>query len=211
VTYRAVIFDLGGVVFPSPIDIFRVYEREQGLPDRFISEVVLADPEHGSWSRLERGELTVERFATEFEVECEAAGARVDARALMAAVGQGFAARPEMLAALRAIRAHGLKTGALTNNWVADEPSDGGVHTLADVFDVVVESAVEGLRKPDPRIYELACERLDVRPEESVFLDDLGVNLKSARALGMTTIKVDDPVAALAELTGVLGFELMSS
>ncbi len=207
-SYRAVTFDLGGVVFPSPLDVFRAYEREHGLPDRFISRVVVADPEGGAWARLERGELTVESFATEFEAECGAAGGRVDAQALMAAVGQGFAARPEMLAALRAIRAHGLKTGALTNNWVADEPSPGGVRALDDVFDVVVESAVEGLRKPDPRVYELACERLRVQPDESVFLDDLGVNLKSARTLGMTTIKVDDPAEALAELAGVLGFTL---
>ena len=207
-TFRAVIFDLGGVVFPSPIDVFRAYEREQGLPDRFISEVVLADPEAGAWSRLERGELTVERFVAEFEAECEAAGARVDAGALMAAVGQGFDARPEMLAALRAIRVHGLKTGALTNNWVAEEPSDGGLRSLDDLFDVVVESAVEGLRKPDPRIYELACERLAVRPDESVFLDDLGANLKPARALGMMTIKVANPTNALAELAAVLGIAL---
>ncbi len=205
-TYRAVIFDLGGVVFPSPIDVFRAYERKEGLPERFISEVVLADPDAGAWARLERGELTVERFVGEFEAECEAAGARVDAGALMAAVGQGFDARPEMVAALRAIRAQGLKTGALTNNWVAEEPSDGGVRSLDDLFDVIVESAVEGLRKPDPRIYELACQRLGVSPDESVFLDDLGANLKPARALGMTTIKVGEPADALAELAAVLGF-----
>jgi putative hydrolase of the HAD superfamily len=208
VSYRAVIFDLGGVVFPSPIDVFRVYEREQGLPDRFISEVVLADPEGGAWARLERGELTVQRFVTAFEAECAAAGERVDAGALMAAVGQGFDARPEMLAALRAIRSHGLKTGALTNNWVADEPSERPLRSLDALFDVVVESAVEGLRKPDPRIYELVCNRLGVRTDESVFLDDLGANLKPARALGMTTIKVAEPGAALAELSTVLGITL---
>lgn len=207
-TYRAVIFDLGGVVFPSPIDVFRAYEREQGLPDRFISEVVLADPEGGAWARLERGELTVERFVAAFEAECAAAGERVDAGALMATVGQGFDARPEMLAALRAIRSHGLKTGALTNNWVAEESAERPLRSLDDLFDVVVESAVEGLRKPDPRIYEMVCERLGVRPDESVFLDDLGSNLKPARALGMTTIKVADPAAALAELSKTLRIPL---
>ncbi len=207
-TYRAVIFDLGGVVFPSPLDVFRAYEREHGLPDRFISRVVLADPDRGAWARLERGELTVEAFCAEFEAECEAAGERVDARALMTSVGQGFDARPEMLAALRALRTRGLRTGALTNNWVADEPTGGAVRALDDLFDVVVESAVEGLRKPDPRIYELVCERLGVRPDQSVFLDDLGANLKPARGLGMTTIKVNDPDEALAELSTVLGFSV---
>jgi putative hydrolase of the HAD superfamily len=207
-TYRAVIFDLGGVVFPSPIDVFRDYEREEGLPHRFLSEVVLADPEAGAWARLERGELTMAEFCAEFEAECTAAGRRIDATALMNAVGEGFAPRPEMVTAITAIRAHGLKTGALTNNWTPDEPREGGVSDLTDVFDVVVESAVEGVRKPDPRIYELACERLGVRPDESVFLDDLGVNLKAARALGMTTIKVAAPTDALAELSEVLGFAL---
>lgn len=210
-SYRAVIFDLGGVVFPSPIDVFRAYERERGLPHRFLSEVVLADPERGAWARLERGELTVSEFCTEFEAECAAAGERVDATALMGSIAGGFDPRPEMVSALRSIRARGLRTGALTNNWAADEAGesrDRGVTQLADLFDTIVESAVEGLRKPDPRIYELACRRLEVTPAESVFLDDLGVNLKAARALGMTTIKVVDPGDALAELTAVLGFPL---
>ncbi|MGQ0805721.1 MAG: HAD-IA family hydrolase [Actinomycetota bacterium] len=207
-TYRAVIFDLGGVVFPSPIDVFRAYEREHGVPERFLSEVVLTDPDGGAWARLERGELSVPEFCTEFEAECARAGHTIDATAVMNAVGEGFAPRPEMVAAITAIRAHGLKTGALTNNWVPDEPREGKINDLTGVFDVIVESAIEGVRKPDPRIYELACERLGVRPDESVFLDDLGVNLKAARALGMTTIKVADPAAALSELSEVLGFTL---
>ena len=204
------IFDLGGVVFPSPIDVFRSYEQEHGLPHRFLSEVVLTDVEGGAWARLERGELTVAEFCTEFEAECAAAGERIDATALMGAVAGGFDPRPEMVRALRTLRVRGLRTGALTNNWAA-EPGDAGergLTTLADLFDTVVESAVEGLRKPDPRIYELVCARLEVSPEESVFLDDLGVNLKAARALGMTTIKVVDPAAALAELGEVVGFAL---
>jgi putative hydrolase of the HAD superfamily len=210
--YRAVIFDLGGVVFPSPIDVFRSYEQAHGLPHRFLSEVVLADVEGGSWARLERGELTVAEFCTEFEAECAAAGERIDATVVMGAISGGFDPRPEMVRALRALRARGLLTGALTNNWAA-EPGDAGergLTTMADLFDTIVESAVEGLRKPDPRIYELVCTRLDVAPDESVFLDDLGVNLKAARALGMTTIKVGDPAAALAELSDVVGFPVDS-
>jgi epoxide hydrolase-like predicted phosphatase len=115
-----------------------------------------------------------------------------------------------MLAALRAIRAHGLRTAALTNNWRADDGATMGDRQagLFDLFDVVVESAVEGLRKPDPRIYELTCARVGVAPDEAVFLDDLGVNLKPARALGMATIKVSDPDSALGELADVLGFAL---
>jgi putative hydrolase of the HAD superfamily len=207
-TYRAVIFDLGGVVFPSPIDVFRQYEQERGLPHRFLSDVVLADTDGGAWARLERGELTVAEFCDVFEGECAAAGQQIDATALMGAIAGGFDPRPEMVRALRTLRARGLRTGALTNNWAADDaadPSRRGLTTLSDLFDTIVESAVEGLRKPDPRIYELVCARLDVTPAESVFLDDLGVNLKAARALGMTTIKVADPHAALDELADVVG------
>jgi len=209
-TYRAVIFDLGGVVFPSPLDVFRAYERERGLPERFISEVVLADPVDGAWSRLERGELTLATFPAEFEAECRDAGGEVDADALMLGIGAAFAPRTEMIGAIRTIREHGLHAGALTNNWVADETRGNGASSpaLDGMFDVVVESAVVGLRKPDPRIYEMVCASLDITPPEAVFLDDLGTNLKPARAMGMATIKVGDPHEAIDELAGVLGIRL---
>jgi epoxide hydrolase-like predicted phosphatase len=206
VSFAAVVFDLGGVVFPSPLDVFREYERDHGLPHRFISEVVLADPEHGAWGRLERGELSLEQFCDAFDAECAAHGETVDARDLMRAVGAGFAPRPAMLTAIGVIRARGLKTAALTNNWAEDPGREAS--PAEEWFDVVVESAVVGLRKPDPRIYHLVCERLEVEPPAAVFLDDLGANLKPARELGMTTIKVEEPDAALAELESVLGFLL---
>jgi putative hydrolase of the HAD superfamily len=113
-----------------------------------------------------------------------------------------------MVSAIRAIRTRGIKTGALTNNWADDPARSDRKSPITDWFDVVVESAVEGLRKPDPRIYRLVCERLGVAPTATVFLDDLGANLKPARELGMTTIKVADPDAALAELGAALGFPL---
>ncbi len=204
-------FDLGGVVMPSPLDAFRAYEAATGLPHRFLSEVVVQTGDGGAWSRLERGELTMAEFADEFAAECSAAGGTVVVEELFAEVHAGSGPRPEMLTAIGRIREEGLKTAALTNNWRPDD-SDATVGSrtpiLGDVFDVIVESAIEGLRKPDPRIYELTCSRLGVEPSASVFLDDLGVNLKSARALGITTIKVGDPATALAELEAVLGFSL---
>jgi putative hydrolase of the HAD superfamily len=212
VQHAAVVFDLGGVVMPSPIDVFRAHEARNGLPHRFISEVVLAGGDHGAFSRLERGELTMDEFVDEFAAECARAGHAVDVAELFAEVHEGAEPRPEMLRAIEIIRGVGLKAGALTNNWKADRAdataSGVGAGPLAEVFDVVVESAVEGLRKPDPRIYELVCTRLGVTPRATVFLDDLGANLKPARALGMTTIKVVDPKSALVELEAVLGFGL---
>jgi epoxide hydrolase-like predicted phosphatase len=216
--FRAVIFDLGGVVFPSPFAAFRAYEEANGLPHRFISEVIVRGGDECAWSRFERGELGLDDFAVAFEAECSAAGGTVVVADLFGSMtGATGGAVPEMVTAITAIRAHGLRTAALTNNW-AD--TDGATHVsgdtpmaaeLAGLFDTIVESARVGLRKPDPRIYALVCEQLGVTPAESVFLDDLGTNLKSARAMGMTTIKVDDPVAAVADLGAVLGLDLGST
>lgn len=205
VTYQAVIFDLGGVVFPSPLDGFRAYEAENGLPHRFLSEVVLQDPVNGAWSRLERGELTLATFTAAFEAECRDAGGEIDATELMGRITAGVGPREEMIQAIHALRAGELRIGALTNNWHSD---DGPQNPTRDLFDAIVESAIVGLRKPDPAIYELVCAQLDVEPAHTVFLDDLGVNLKPARAMGMATIKVADPHIALSELAGLVGFPL---
>jgi putative hydrolase of the HAD superfamily len=207
-SYRAVIFDLGGVVFPSPFDVFDAYEREVGLPERFIRTVVAQSADDGAWARFERSELSFPDFCAALEAECVAAGGTIDAAALMQGISGGFAPRPEMTRAIGRLRDEGLRVGALTNNWA--RPDAGTLREPLDLgFDVVVESAVEGIRKPDPRIYALVCDRLDVTPPECVFLDDLGVNLKPARAMGMTTIKVLDPHDALAELAGHLDLDLL--
>lgn len=210
-SYAAVVFDLGGVVFPSPFDAWAAYEGERSLPVGFIRTVVATSGEQGAWARHERGEVSFDEFCAAFEAECAASapeGARVSGVEVMARLAGGWDARPAMVTAIERVRGAGLRTGALTNNWVGPVGDDGRVEHLAPLFDAVVESAVEGLRKPDPRMYLLVCERLDVEPHETVFLDDLGVNLKPARQLGMTTIKVTDPGDALAELASVLGFPL---
>jgi putative hydrolase of the HAD superfamily len=114
--------------------------------------------------------------------------------------------RPQMVEAVRRCHAR-LKTAMLTNNWMVDDEG-GRLDDLLPLFDVVVESAKAGVRKPDPRFYELACERLEIEPAEAVFLDDIGANLKPARQMGMTTIKVTDPDQAIADLEAVVGFAL---
>jgi epoxide hydrolase-like predicted phosphatase len=110
-----------------------------------------------------------------------------------------------MLEAIRSIRARGIVAAALTNNWGGE---GDGTRALRPHFDVFVESSVVGLRKPDPRIYQHACEAIGIEPERAIFLDDIGRNLKTARQLGMTTIKVTEPDAALAELEATLGFSV---
>jgi putative hydrolase of the HAD superfamily len=202
-----VIFDLGGVVLGSPLQAFLDYERAIGLPAGFLGRMVLQSGHDGAWPRLERGELEMTAFCAAFDAEAAAAGARISAAALMERIAEVSQPRPAMVSAIRRIRASGLRAGALTNNWDSDDQQHK-MDLLRGEFDVFIESVRVGLRKPDPRIYELACTRLEVTPAESVFLDDIGVNLKAARALGITTIKVDEPDVALAELERVLGLPL---
>jgi epoxide hydrolase-like predicted phosphatase len=204
-SYRAVIFDLGGVVVGSPLAAIAAYEAEEKIPAGSLNRIVVGTGSGGAWSRLERGELGLEAFYPLFDEECARAGCRISARALMRRVGEATLPRPAMLEAIRRIRAQGLRAAAVTNNWISE---DAGSSLLRPHFDVYIESAVVGIRKPDSRIFHLACRELEVTPPEVVFLDDIGTNLKSARTLGMTTLKVEDPDAALAELERLLGFEL---
>ncbi|MEZ5245170.1 MAG: HAD-IA family hydrolase [Acidimicrobiales bacterium] len=206
----AALFDFGGVILSSPFDAFNAYEAEAGLAPDTIRGINATNPDVNAWARFERGELDPVGFAEVFEQEAAALGHVVDARRVLDAL-RGHV-RPEMVEAVRRCGER-LKTAMLTNNF--RDPAAGGAHdargdldAIFEMFDEVVESSVVGVRKPEPRFYEIACERLGVRPDECVFLDDLGVNLKPARAMGMTTIKVVDPARALAELESVVGFSL---
>ena len=210
----AVVFDIGGVVQDSPLHAIARYERERGLPPNAINRVVIAAGEEGAWARLERGELTVQSFCAPFEADCRARGVTIDGRVLMERISEASVPRPRMLEAIRRLRAAGLRVAALTNNWVAETPRAPASETmkarLTAHFDVFVESAVVGLRKPDPRIYALVCDKLGLPPARVAFLDDIGRNLKPARELGMATIKVDDPEQALRELGALLDLDLVS-
>ena len=205
---RSVVFDIGGVIQDSPLHAIARYEADHGLPAGAINGAVVAAGEAGAWSRLERGELTVEAWCAPFERDCRAHGVTVDGARLMRYIAEAGRERPSMLRAVARLREHGLRVGALTNNW-ASEAAPAGPHPIARHFDALVESRAVGMRKPDPRIYQLMCRRLGVEPAEAAFLDDIGTNLKTARALGMRTIKVDDPDQALRELGTLVGLELL--
>jgi putative hydrolase of the HAD superfamily len=204
---RAVIFDLGGVILGSPPQAFRAYEAERGIEINFLNRMIMRNGAKSAWARLERGELDMARFMVELDAEAAAEGVQISTADLMERVALASAPRPEMVEVVRTIRARGLRVAALTNNWASEDQS-GKMNLLRGEFDVFIESVIERVRKPDPRIYELACERLGVVPVEAVFLDDLGPNLKPARAMGMTTIKVDAIEDAVNELERVLGFAL---
>jgi putative hydrolase of the HAD superfamily len=208
-TINAVIFDLGGVVFPSPFEAFDAYEHDAGLPAGSVRALIRTSSETGAWAALERSELTMHEFHAALDDEARLAGLVFEAEALMQRVASGFGPRPEMVEAIARLRGAGLQVAALTNNWIASDGQRGATSFDVLAFDVVVESAVEGLRKPDLRIYELVLGRLGVAASEAVFLDDLGINLKPARLMGMTTIKVLDPNDALRELETVVGIDLV--
>lgn len=208
----AALFDFGGVILSSPFDAFADYEREHGLPEDFIRGLNATNPDHNAWARMERNEVTVEEFGELFEAEARAAGGELVARDVLGRLRGHI--RPQMVEALRRCGER-LKTACLTNNFVAPDAAhpEGRMDPesfegVLELFDVVVESSKAGCRKPDPRFYEIACEELGIEPHEAVFLDDLGINLKPARAMGMTTIKVVDPDDAIAELEQVVGFPL---
>jgi epoxide hydrolase-like predicted phosphatase len=209
VALRAVIFDLGGVVFDSPLAFITGYENRHGLPSHFVARMVggYGGPE-GPWQRLECGDISLVEFCERFDADARAMGIELRTAELMHEMHERAAIRPAMLEGIRKLRTHGFKVGALTNNWVVGNDHDERMQPLRNEFDAFVESCKTGMRKPDPRIYVHACETLDVEPSATAFLDDIGSNLKAAKSLGMTTIKVKDATSALRELGGIVGVDL---
>jgi len=208
---KAVLWDFGGVILSSPFEAFRRYETEQGLPHDLIRQVNATNPDDNAWAKLERNDITPQEFDQLFATESEQLGHRVPGGDVLALLAGDV--RPHMVTALDTVIASGYLTACLTNNVVATSstPTDRQreVAAIMSKFHHVVESSKVGCRKPEPRFYEIACELLNVSPSECVFLDDLGINLKPAAAMGMRTIKVVDSHDALRELSQHLSLELL--
>jgi len=210
---RAVLWDFGGVILSSPFDAFTRYERTSGLPEGLIRTLNSRNPDTNAWAKMERSEVTLAEFVRLFEAEAAALGYQLDGWRVLAILSGEV--RPEMVTALRRCREK-FRVACITNNMRSGEgpgmsrspEKAAAVAEVMQLFEHVVESSKLGIRKPDPRIYRHACELLDVRPEECVYLDDLGINLKPARALGMRTIKVTEPSTAIAELEALTGISL---
>jgi putative hydrolase of the HAD superfamily len=207
---EAVIWDFGGVLTTSPFEAFARFEKERGFPIDIIRNTNAANHLENAWAKFERAEVDVDTFDRLFAEESRQFGAEVRGREVLPLL-QGDL-RPEMVEALKRIKAR-CKTGCITNNLPANAMGSSSGRTLyvAEVmtlFDHIIESAKIGLRKPDPRIYRMMIEALKVDPAKCVYLDDLGVNLKPAREMGMTTIKVLTAAQALAELEAATGMKL---
>ena len=206
----ATLWDIGGVLTTSPFDAFNRFEAAAGLPRNFIRGVNSRNPDTNAWARFESNQITLDEFDALFRAESAASGHPLAGKEVVELLSGDL--RPRMVAALNACKAR-FKVGAITNNLRPNEPAmappDGArsaaMAAVMGSFDVVVESSVEGVRKPNPEIYRRACGRLGVTPDECVFLDDLGINLKPARALGMRTIKVVTVEQALGELADATG------
>jgi putative hydrolase of the HAD superfamily len=201
---RAVFWDFGGVILTSPFDAFNEYELARGLPVDFIRTVNTRDPDTNAWARFERREITSSQFDGLFADESEAHGYRVAGADLIEMLSG--AVRPEMVKALDGVIAAGYVTACLTNNVESDARPE--IEPVMARFHYVIESSKVGVRKPEVAFYELACTTAGVEPHEVVFLDDLGINLKPAKAMGMTTIKVVSPTQAITDLESVLGLDL---
>ena len=208
---RAVIFDFGGVFTSSPFEAFNRYERERGFPENLIRRINSTNHLENAWARFERSEVDLDGFDTAFAAEAKAFGYDLPGRDVIPLLSGDV--RPEMVEALRHIKTR-FKTGCITNNVPsmqaigADRPDNLYRREIVEMFDEMIESSKLGIRKPDPRIYAMMCEKLAVVPEECVYLDDLGGNLKPARTMGMITIKVESGPQAIAELEAVTGMRL---
>jgi putative hydrolase of the HAD superfamily len=210
-SFDAVIFDFGGVITSSPFEAFNRLEAERGLPRDAIRQINAADPDGNAWARFERAEIDAAAFDEAFAGEARARGLEIRGAEVISCLAGDV--RPRMVAALDALKAAGFTLGCITNNvragkgsaMVFDEQRAGEVAAIMRRFDHVIESSKAGVRKPDPRIYAMMCEALDVAPDTCIYLDDLGVNCKPAAALGMAAIKVTGEVQALADMRALLG------
>jgi putative hydrolase of the HAD superfamily len=207
---EAVIWDFGGVLTTSPFEAFARFETERGLPTEIIRRTNATNHLENAWAKFERAEVDIEAFDALFAIESKALGAEVRGKEVLPLLSGDM--RPEMVEALKRIKAR-FKTGCITNNLPADaiRGRSGRSLYVAEVmvlFDHVIESAKIGLRKPDPRIYQMMAETLKVDPKNCIYLDDLGVNLKPAREMGMTTVKVTSGAQAIAELEAATGLKL---
>lgn len=212
-TIKAVLWDFGGVLTSSPFEAFNKYESAHHLPENFIRTVNATNPNNNAWARFEQGQLDLDAFDVEFKNETEQAGHAVSGRDVIALLSGDI--RPKMVAALAHCNQH-FKTACLTNNVRAGRGAGMAVGTrraeaaaeVMALFDFVLESSKAGMRKPNPAFYRKALEALAVTAEQSVYLDDLGINLKPAKAMGMQTIKVISEEQALAELREATGLAL---
>jgi putative hydrolase of the HAD superfamily len=210
-TYICVIWDFGGVITSSPFEAFNRLEADRGLPHDTVRRINAANGDTNAWAQFERAEVSAAQFDVLFAAEAAAIGADLRGADVLACLSGDI--RPRMVATLDWLKGRGFKLGCITNNVPSGEGPGmargaGKAAAVADAmtrFDHIIESSKAGVRKPDPRIYQMSCEALGVEPAQCIYLDDLGINCKPAAALGMAAIKVTGEAQALDDLGALLG------
>jgi epoxide hydrolase-like predicted phosphatase len=203
-SHRGLLVDWGGVLTTNVFASFAAFCADEGLAADRVAAAFRHDPEgRRLLEELETGALTEAGFERPFGALLGLAEDR--APGLVDRLFGGMRAEPVVLEAVRRARAAGVRTGLVSNSWGADRYDPA---LLDELFDAVVISGREGIRKPDPRIYRLGVERLGLPPEQCVYVDDLAGNLKPARALGLATLHHTDAAATVDALEGLLGVPL---
>ena len=206
---EAILWDFGGVITSSPFEAFTRYEEKQGLPKDFIRGINATDPDTNAWAQFESSAVSLEEFDQLFLAESTEAGHPVPGTDVVKLLAGNV--RPRMVEVLQRCK-QDYRISCLTNNvrsgkgaGMSRSPENAAeVQAAMSLFDHVLQSSKEGMRKPQPEFYLLACERMEVEPSSVIYLDDLGINLKPARQLGMTTIKVLSEEQAITDLSAIL-------
>ena len=201
--YKAIIWDFGGVITSSPFDAFNEFEEVNGLPKDIIRTINSENPDMNAWAQFESNSITIDQFDDLFLKEAKAKGFDIKGRDIIKLLKGSI--KENMVSFLRELKSD-FKLGCITNNVKpsSEENTDNETKEAMSIFDHVIESSIVGIRKPNPEIYMMSCDALNVSPDQCIYLDDLGINLKPARELGMTTIKVIQPEDAIQEVRNLL-------
>ena len=210
---KAVLWDFGGVITSSPFEAFNKFEVEKKIPVDFIRQINAENHETNAWAKLESSEINLNEFDRLFRLESSAKGHEISGKEVINLLSGEI--RPEMVSVLEKLKENYI-VGCITNNVNAGQGpgmarskrKHDAIEEVMSNFEFIIESSKVGVRKPDPKIYKLACQRASVSPTECLYLDDLGINLKPAKAMGMRTIKVLSPDQAIVELERNLGITL---
>ena len=209
----AILWDFGGVFTTSPFENFNLLEERCGAPRDFIRTLNSVNPTTNAWAQFESNQVSLEEFDELFAKESKLAGHEIRGKDVISMLSGDL--RPKMVELLKLCKER-YKVACITNNVKAgrgpgmssDDDKASKVSKVMELFDDVIESSVEGIRKPNPEIYKLACRRISVEPEKCLFIDDLGINLKPAKELGMKTIKVLSEAQALKDICLITNINL---
>ena len=212
--FSSIFWDFGGVITSSPFEAFNHFEKENNLPNNLIRKINSTNHKSNAWALLEQSIISIDEFDDLFLKESKAMGAEIKGKdVLMLLKGK---IRPKVVKILKKFRELGFVQACLTNNFNSEGQDnsaldEGNIERLEilKIFDHVIESKNIGLRKPDLSFYQYALDSTSCDPKKTIFLDDLGINLKPAKSIGMSTIKVTSEKQLINDLEKILEFKII--